>query len=136
MPFTLHPTLEADSIFLRDLPLCQLRLQNQSAIPWLILVPRRENITEIYELPPTDRHQLMEEITQATTALQTLFKPDKLNIGALGNIVPQLHIHAIARSKADPAWPQPVWGKLGPNTYLPEILDKLRQRLNEENLWR
>jgi diadenosine tetraphosphate (Ap4A) HIT family hydrolase len=78
--------------------------------PWLILVPEREAAREIYELTTADRAALMEEIREASEVLVRLFQPDKLNVGALGNVVPQLHVHVIARFAADPAWPGPVWG--------------------------
>jgi diadenosine tetraphosphate (Ap4A) HIT family hydrolase len=97
--FALHPQFETDSLLIRDLPLCQLRLQNQSAVPWLVLVPRRADIREIHQLIAGDRVQLMEEIAQASQALSALYSPDKINIGALGNIVPQLHVHVIGREQ-------------------------------------
>ena len=135
-PFTRHPQIEADSVFLRDLPLCQLRLQNQSDVPWLILLPRREGLTELHQLIPIDQKQVMVEITQASRALEKLFKPDKINVAALGNIVPQLHIHVIARFKTDPAWPAPVWGKLEPAPYSAEVLAEIKQKLTNKALWR
>lgn len=133
--FTLHPQIEADSVFVRDLPLSQLRLQNQSAVPWLLLVPRRENAVELHRLADADRAQAMNEIILASKAVEALFAPDKINIGALGNMVPQLHIHIIGRFKNDPAWPQPVWGKLLPSPYRPEVLEALLERLNDKGLW-
>ena len=134
IPFTNHPQIDADSVFLRDLPLSQVRLQNQSLVPWLILLPRREEI-EIYQLSAQDRTQLMEEVALASRALVTAFTPDKINVGALGNYVPQLHVHVIGRYKKDPAWPQPVWGKLPTSPYTPEALTAIRQRLNDDALW-
>ena len=135
LPSTLHPTIEADSVFLRDLPLCQLRLQNQSTLPWLVLVPRRTNTTEIHQLSESDRRQLMEEITLASRALERAFSPDKINVGALGNIVPQLHVHVIGRFKTDPAWPQPVWGQLEARPYTPDALAERLHILGNEALW-
>jgi diadenosine tetraphosphate (Ap4A) HIT family hydrolase len=133
--FSLHAQIEADSLFLRDLPLSQLRLQNQNLVPWLILVPRRE-ATEIHQLTPEDRTQLMEEITMTSRAVTSLFAPDKINVGALGNYVPQLHVHVIGRFKTDPVWPQPVWGKLPPSPYVPATLSAIQGRLNDAGLWR
>lgn len=134
IPLTLHPQIEADSVFLRDLPLCQVRLQNQNQVPWLVLLPRREP-TEIYQLSLEDRARLMEETAMASTALVKCFNPDKLNIGALGNYVPQLHVHVIGRFKTDPVWPQPVWGKLSASPYGHEQLKNVCSKLNNDELW-
>jgi diadenosine tetraphosphate (Ap4A) HIT family hydrolase len=134
-PFTLHRQIETDSVFVRDLPLCQVRLQNQSTVPWLVLVPRRDNLNEIHQLDVTDRQQAMEEIAMASRTVENLFAPDKINVGALGNIVPQLHIHVIGRFKTDPAWPQPVWGKLNPTPYSAEALNDMMRRFDDEALW-
>ncbi|MDX2028608.1 MAG: HIT family protein [Alphaproteobacteria bacterium] len=128
--FVLHKQLEADSLPICDLPLSQVRLQNQMAIPWLVLVPRRAEIREIYELRPDDRAALMEEITRAAQALEEFYAPDKINIGALGNIVPQLHVHVIGRFTTDPVWPAPVWGRLEPAPYTPEAVEEIRIKFN------
>jgi diadenosine tetraphosphate (Ap4A) HIT family hydrolase len=135
-PFTLHPQLEADSVLIRELPLCQLRLNNQKTFPWLILVPRRDGMQEIAQLKPADRALLIEEITQASNALTAIYKPDKINIGALGNVVPQLHIHVIARFKNDEAWPHPVWGRFVKDAYTANVIEKTRGKLNDDNYWR
>ena len=110
--FTLHAQLEADSLFVRDLKLCQLRLFHAKALPWVGLIPRREDIREIHQLTTADRALLMDEITGVSLALEKLFKPEKINVAALGNMVPQLHVHVVARFKDDPAWPSPIWGRL------------------------
>jgi diadenosine tetraphosphate (Ap4A) HIT family hydrolase len=115
--FELHPQLEKDSIPIGCFRLCQLLLMNDSQYPWFILVPERENIREIHELDNTDRHVLWDESAQLSRTLTKLFKPDKLNIAALGNQVQQLHVHHIVRYTHDPAWPAPVWGKLPPKPY-------------------
>ncbi len=115
--FILHERLEADSAFVRELRLCQLRVQNVKVAPWLILVPRRAGAREIHRLETADRAQLMEEIALASRVLEDLFKPDKINVGALGNIVPQLHVHVVARFRGDAAWPAPVWGRVDPAPY-------------------
>ncbi len=134
-PFLLHPQLAADSIFVRDLTLSQLRLMNRKAAPWLVLVPRRADIREVYELEGEDRAQLIEEIAQASRALDQLYAPDKINVAALGNIVPQLHVHVIARFKSDEAWPDPVWGRISAEPYPPEAIEAIRAKLNIEGFW-
>lgn len=113
MSFTLHKQIEADSSFVTDLPLCQVRLINNAAYPWAILVPRQDNIKETIDLSEGDQQQLMIEIATLSKAMQSIYSPDKLNVAALGNMVPQLHVHVIARFKTDKAWPSPIWGKGG-----------------------
>ncbi len=108
--FTLHERLRSDTFDITRLRLSRVLLMNDSSFPWLILVPERENIREIFELDEKDRAVLVEEITLASRIIQHLYKPDKINVGALGNLVPQLHIHVIGRFKSDRAWPGPVWG--------------------------
>lgn len=115
--FVLHERLAADTVALDDWPLCRVLLMNDQSYPWLILVPRRKGLEEIHDLGAGDRAQLTEEICRASRALQSSFAPDKINVGALGNLVPQLHVHVIARFKSDPAWPAPVWGKQPPVPY-------------------
>ncbi len=108
--FVLDPRLEADSTFVLDMPLSTLRLSGDARYPWLLLVPRRPDLTEIIDLDAAGRTQLMDEITQVSTALREITGCDKLNVGALGNVVAQLHVHVIARFRNDAAWPGPVWG--------------------------
>lgn len=108
--FDLHPKLEADTKQVLDLPLCRVLLMNDSRYPWLILVPRRPDVREIHGLDATDRFQLMEEIAGCAAALERETNAFKMNVGALGNMVPQLHVHVIARFEDDPAWAGPVWG--------------------------
>ena len=134
-PFTLHPRLESDSLLIRDLPLSQLRLQNQKNVPWLLLVPRRAEAREIFDLTAEDRAVLMDEITQTARVLTDLYSPDKINIGALGNIVPQLHIHVIARFSTDPAWPASIWGAVQPAPYSVHSLPEIKAKLNDSKLW-
>lgn len=110
MPFNLHPQLDADAYFVCDLTLCRVLLMNDARFPWLILVPLREAMCELTDLSLDDQNLLLADINQAARTLQALYKPDKLNIAALGNVVPQLHIHIIARFTHDVAWPKPVWG--------------------------
>jgi diadenosine tetraphosphate (Ap4A) HIT family hydrolase len=129
MTFTLHPTLARDTVEVTRLPLCRVLLMKDRRFPWLILVPEREAVREIHELPPDDRRQLIEEITLVSQALERLFEPARLNVGALGNIVPQLHVHVIARFETDPAWPGPVWGSGAAVPYADEEIGEVRERL-------
>jgi diadenosine tetraphosphate (Ap4A) HIT family hydrolase len=108
--FELHPRLTQDTLVVGDFPLCRLLLVNDANYPWFILVPRRAEIREIFELEPRDQQQLLKESSQLSQVLNKLFQADKLNIAALGNMVPQLHIHHIVRYQTDQAWPNPVWG--------------------------
>jgi Diadenosine tetraphosphate (Ap4A) hydrolase and other HIT family hydrolases len=129
MAFTLDPRLQADTLALGRLPLSRVLLMNDRQYPWLILVPERDAVSELYELAEADQQQLMREITAAATALAGLTRPTKVNVGALGNIVRQLHIHIIARFEGDPAWPGPVWGKVPPQAYAVEAAAERRGRL-------
>lgn len=109
--FELHPRLAADTLAVGRLPLCRLQLMNDARYPWLILVPERAGLREIHQLPPAERTQLIEEISACSQALEAVSRADKINVGALGNLVPQLHVHVIARRTGDAAWPGPVWGQ-------------------------
>lgn len=114
-PFILDPRLEATSAAVTDLPLCHVRLALDARWPWLVLVPRRPGLVEIVDLPDDDRPTLFDESARAAEAVHAIgeangFKVAKLNVGALGNIVPQLHVHVLGRRPGDPAWPGPVWG--------------------------
>ncbi len=128
--FALDPVLDRDTIAIGDLPLCRLLLLNDARYTWLVLVPRRAGITEIIDLPADDRAQLWREIESAGAVIRAVAGPDKINIGALGNIVRQLHIHVLARFASDPAWPGPVWGHSPAVPYPPHLagltLDRLR----------
>ncbi|KAF0119895.1 MAG: hypothetical protein FD152_4344 [Xanthobacteraceae bacterium] len=115
--FSLDSRLAADTVAVTDLPLSAVRLMNDATYPWLILVPRREGAVEIVDLGPQDRVQLMEEIAQVSGVLRAMTRCDKLNVAALGNMVPQLHVHVIGRFAGDPAWPGPVWGKAPAQPY-------------------
>jgi diadenosine tetraphosphate (Ap4A) HIT family hydrolase len=133
--FVLHPRLEADSLFMRDLTLCQLRLNNVKSVPWLVLVPKRPDVREIFQLSKDDRALLMEETAQASKALAELYAPDKINVAALGNIVSQLHVHVIARFTADVAWPDPVFGRVAAEPYGVDAATALRERLDRTAFW-
>ena len=108
--FDLHSQLEADTHFVTDLELSRLLLMDDARYPWVILVPRRRDLTEMHQLDKAAQSVLMEEITRLSETMQTCFQAGKMNVGALGNMVPQLHIHVIARNPGDEAWPGPVWG--------------------------
>ncbi|WP_293390817.1 HIT domain-containing protein [Nevskia sp.] len=110
--WSLHPRLAADTVPVGDFVLSRLLLSNDAHYPWLILVPRRADIREIHELSEADQQQLLRESMLLSRALMTAFSPTKLNIAALGNMVPQLHVHHIARYDNDAAWPAPVWGRV------------------------
>ncbi|MGO9422439.1 HIT domain-containing protein [Roseiarcus sp.] len=110
MSFSLDARLSRDTDFVGDLPLCRVLLMNDSRWPWLILVPRREGLVELADLDATDRAQLIEEAAQTAGWLKAQANADKINVGALGNVVRQLHVHVVARHAGDPAWPGPVWG--------------------------
>ncbi len=106
----LDDELARNSRFVTDLPLCEVRIQNEARFPWIILIPKRENIVEIIDLSIEDQEQFLKELRMASKVMQSAFDADKLNIGTLGNIVRQLHLHVIARYETDLAWPNPVWG--------------------------
>jgi diadenosine tetraphosphate (Ap4A) HIT family hydrolase len=108
--FALHPRLDSDTRLIGDLPLCRLLLMDDRRFPWCILVPRRNGLRELHELPSPDQSALMQEISRVSLALMEHCVIDKLNVGALGNLVPQLHVHVIGRRHTDDAWPGPVWG--------------------------
>jgi diadenosine tetraphosphate (Ap4A) HIT family hydrolase len=111
MSFSIDPRLAAESWPIGELPLSSLLLMDDARYPWLLLVPRIAGARELLDLDEADRAMLLGELSLASRALETLFSPDKLNIAALGNVVPQLHVHVLARYQSDEAWPQPVWGR-------------------------
>ena len=117
--FVLHPRLAADTLPLRELALCSLRLMNDANYPWLLLVPRVSDARELHHLTQPDQATLWRETMLASRALEVTCTPHKLNVGALGNLVPQLHVHIVARFENDPAWPGPVWGAVPPSPYDP-----------------
>ena len=131
--FTLDPRLAADTHLVISLPLCDVLLMNDARYPWLILVPRRACAVEITDLAADEQTLLWQEVNRASAALRTVAPCDKLNLGALGNIVRQLHVHVVARSEGDAAWPGPVWGNGHAVAYQHErfvaLLTSLRQTL-------
>jgi diadenosine tetraphosphate (Ap4A) HIT family hydrolase len=136
----IHERLLADCLLLGRFPLCHLLLMQDANYPWCILVPDRKDIGEICQLTDSDQQQLMRESVQLSRALVAAFTPDKLNVAALGNIVPQLHVHHIVRYRTDAAWPDPVWGRVEPRAYpedrFAEVLALLADKLPAEFDWR
>jgi diadenosine tetraphosphate (Ap4A) HIT family hydrolase len=129
MTFQLHPRLKVDSIFILDWSLSNIRLVNDARFPWLLLVPQRADVCEWHDLAAADQSLLATEIGVASDALSKLTNATKINVGALGNIVPQLHLHVIARFADDPAWPGPVWGFGDGAPYESPELESLRDNL-------
>lgn len=127
--FELDARLQADTWVLGDLSLCRLLLSRDANYPWLILVPRRQGISEIHELCAEDQAQLALETAQLAQRLKGLLGADKMNVAALGNVVAQLHVHVIARYATDAAWPAPVWGKVPARPYDEAALAALKARL-------
>jgi len=128
----IHPQLAKDCLLLGRFTLSHLLLMRDANYPWCILVPDREGIAEIYQLSEADQQQLLRESSQLSLAMAAAFSPDKLNVAALGNVVPQLHIHHIARYKTDAAWPAPVWGRVALKPYAEDELAAVVQSLKSE----
>ena len=132
--WSLHRQLEGDTISIGDLPLSRVLVIKDANYPWLLLVPRRFGAVEIIDLNEVEQGQLMTEINRVARALQDVVKPDKLNIAALGNAVPQLHFHIIARRKTDAAWPRPVWGVVPPIAHDPQEIEQFITALRSK-IW-
>lgn len=128
--FALHPQLEKDTVFVAELSLCRVQLMNDSRYPWLVLVPRREGVSEVFQLDARDRHRLIEETAQVSALLNRMLKPAKINVAALGNVVPQLHMHVVARRTGDEAWPNPVWGRGEAVKYDEKVLNDWAEKLS------
>jgi diadenosine tetraphosphate (Ap4A) HIT family hydrolase len=135
MTFTLDPKIEADSYFVIDLDLSHVRLNKNAAFPWLILIPKRDAVSEIIDLDEADRTALLNDIVISSQIVKNLFQPKKLNVANLGNKTPQLHVHVIARYEDDKAWPGPVWDSGVSATYddkkLQEVLAMLQGAFND-----
>jgi diadenosine tetraphosphate (Ap4A) HIT family hydrolase len=129
MDFALHPRLAAGGTFVTDLALCRVSLKDDCRWPWLVLVPRRADLTELHQLTEADAGLLMREIRRASAAIAAVEGVAKVNVGALGNEVPQLHIHVVGRWPGDPAWPGPIWGAAGKKLYAPSDAEKLVEAL-------
>jgi diadenosine tetraphosphate (Ap4A) HIT family hydrolase len=123
-PWSLHPQLARDTIVMGDLALSRLLVVNDANWPWLLLVPRRQGASEIIDLDEVERAQLMTEIARVARGLKEVTACDKLNVAALGNVVPQLHVHVIARRSGDAGWPKPIWGAAPPLPHDPRELDR------------
>jgi diadenosine tetraphosphate (Ap4A) HIT family hydrolase len=135
MTFAIDSRLAADTLPLGDLPLCRVLLMNDNRFPWLILVPRHASLSEIHDLTPAERAVLIEEAAFAGEKLKAFTRAKKINTGALGNMVAQLHVHVVARFDADAAWPGPVWGsgKAIPYADAAPVLASLRAALGLED---
>ena len=131
--FHLDPRLEGDTTLIADWGLSRLLLMNNAKFPWLVLVPRRAGLSEIHDLKHAERMVLIEEINRASAGLKSLTGARKINVGALGNKVTQLHVHIVARFDGDAAWPGPVWGSGPPAAYEQDVkaavIDRLRAAL-------
>jgi len=123
--FDLNPRLEGDSYPVTDLGLCAVRLMKDANYPWVLMVPRKSDLIEIIDLDARDRGLLIEEIAAVSAALKQATDCEKLNVGALGNQVSQLHVHVIARFRDDAAWPGPIWGAVPPEPYEQDKADQL-----------
>ena len=124
--------LVADTYPITELPLCQLRLMDDARFPWLVLVPRRQAVSEVFDLDEADQRQLWREATAVGRALLEALEGDKLNLASLGNVVAQLHVHAVVRRRDDAAWPAPVWGHGQAEPYDPDALADMRARILAE----
>ena len=135
-PFQLHPRLQQDCFSVGQFTLSRILMMNDNQYPWFILVPQRKGIKEIYELSQSDRQLLMDESCLLSKTMVELYRPDKLNIAAIGNLVPQLHLHHVARYQTDIAWPGPIWGKFPVSTYAGQTAElqiaRLRESLKQE----
>ena len=130
--FQLHPRLKQDCIAIGRFDLCQLLMMNDSQYPWFILVPEKADIKEIYQLSKPERQLLTEESSYLAENLATLYNADKMNIAAIGNLVPQLHIHHVVRFLTDKAWPAPIWGKFAAVPYAPQQITDNIARVKEQ----
>lgn len=127
--FTLDSRLQQDTLPIGDFPLCRLLLMNDVNYPWFILVPRREEVSELFQLDMADQQALWLETTRLAETLKDVFVADKMNVATLGNVVSQLHMHVIVRRREDAAWPAPVWGKHPAKAYSAEQIAAVRERL-------
>lgn len=133
--FLLDPRLAADTRPVTMLELCEVRLMDDARFAWLVLVPQRKDVIEIADLPAPERALLWQEVDRASAVLRLAVPCDKLNLGALGNVVRQLHVHVVARREGDAAWPGPVWGSGAAERYADAARDALADRLREALRW-
>ncbi|WP_236234522.1 HIT family protein [Pseudomonas tohonis] len=127
--FALDQRLQQDCLPVGDFPLCRLLLMNDAHYPWFILVPRREEVSELFLLDADDQLRLWNETTRLAEVLKDSFGADKMNVATLGNVVSQLHMHVIVRRREDAAWPAPVWGRHPAQPYSPEQVAEVMARL-------
>jgi len=127
--FVLDSRLQQDSIELGRLQLCSVLLSKDANYPWFILVPRRPDVSELFDLNAADQQQLWKETTLLAEGLKAAYAADKMNVATLGNVVSQLHMHVIVRKRDDAAWPAPVWGRVPAIAYAPGQVQALRVRL-------
>lgn len=127
--FSLDSRLQQDCLLLGDFPLSCLLLMNDAQYPWFILVPRREEVSELFQLDVEDQRQLWQETTWLAETLKDTFAADKMNVATLGNVVSQLHMHVIVRRRDDIAWPAPVWGRHAAVPYKPAQIEALKGKL-------
>ncbi|EQM67285.1 HIT family protein [Pseudomonas solani] len=127
--FALDQRLQQDCLQVGDFPLCRLLLMNDVHYPWFILVPRREDVSELFQLDADDQLRLWSETTRLAEVLKDSFGADKMNVATLGNVVSQLHMHVIARRREDAAWPAPVWGRHPAQPYTAEQVDEVMAKL-------
>ena len=135
MVFKINQKFLKSSHHITELKLCSLRLNDNSKFPWIILIPKRKNVTDMSDLNSKDQVLLMKEIVYVSKIMKKIFKTNKINIEKIGNLVPQLHIHIIARRKKDSSWPLTVWvvkGKKYSKSSLVKILEKVKERLNKK----
>ncbi|NQY35149.1 MAG: HIT family protein [Alteromonadaceae bacterium] len=127
--FKLHAQLQKDCIEIVDLPLCKLLLCNDSAYPWFILVPRVEEVQDIYQLDWQQQQQFLNESSMLSELLMAEYQGDKMNVAALGNVVSQLHIHHVVRFKTDASWPKPIWGQQALTPYSDDEIQQIKNNL-------
>jgi diadenosine tetraphosphate (Ap4A) HIT family hydrolase len=130
--WSLHPQLAANTSVVGDLPLVRTLLMNDANYPWIVLVPRQADAVEILDLDEEQQTQLMNEIALIARVLKDVTGCHKLNIAAIGNVVPQLHVHVVARRTDDAAWPRPVWGTVAARPYEPDERDQLIAAIRRE----
>ncbi|TKB47420.1 HIT domain-containing protein [Thalassotalea mangrovi] len=128
--FTLHSDLQRDCVLVASLPLCELLLCNDSQYRWFIMVPRRNDVSDLHQLDWQDLQQFINESSMVSELLMQEFQGDKMNVAALGNVTPQLHIHHIVRFKDDPVWPKPIWGQLPLKPYPQGEIDRIQTSLS------
>ena len=134
MPFDLHPNLKRDGIQIGQFPLCQVLLINDSNYPWFVLVPQLVNLRDCIDMTVEEHQTFVAESRAFSAGIMRAFGGDKLNVAALGNVTPQLHVHHIVRYTNDPAWPAPIWGKLPMQSYADQGILEVRKKIATANI--